>query len=106
MSTATRYEHLVGLHVSDDETYTKYRAAMTPLLEAVGGFFRFDFTIDKTLKGGTDPEINRLFVISFPDQATSERFFEEPAYVAAREQFFDASVDMVERIASFDHAEN
>ncbi len=75
---------------------------MTPLLEAAGGFFRYDFTIDQTLKGATDPAINRLFVISFPDKATSEEFFADPAYVAAKDEFFDSSVGLIERIASFE----
>ena len=51
MSDTTRHETLVGLHVTDHDTYAKYRAAMTPLLEAGGGFFRYDFTIDAMLKG-------------------------------------------------------
>lgn len=40
-----RHEILVGLHVTDESSYAKYRAAMTPLLEGVGGFFRCDFRV-------------------------------------------------------------
>ncbi len=44
MSNATRHEILVGLNVTDDESYSNYRAAMTPLLPEFHGAFRFDFT--------------------------------------------------------------
>lgn len=95
MSEATRHETLVGLHVIDDDAYAKYRTAMTPLLEAVGGFFRYDFTIDAMLKGESDPAINRLFLISFPDAATETAFFANPAYVAAKTEFFEPAVGKV-----------
>ena len=34
------FELLVGLEVSDEESYSKYRKEMTPLLEQYGGGFR------------------------------------------------------------------
>ncbi|MFT4515399.1 MAG: hypothetical protein ACI89X_003058 [Planctomycetota bacterium] len=95
MSEAIRHETLVGLHVTDHNSYAQYRAVMTPLLEAVGGFFRYDFTIDAMLQGDSDPAINRLFLISFPDAATETAFFADPAYVAARNEFFESAVGMV-----------
>jgi uncharacterized protein (DUF1330 family) len=95
MSKTTRHETLVGLHVTDHDAYAKYRAVMTPLLEAVGGFFRYDFTIDAMLKGESDPAINRLFLISFPDAATETTFFADPAYVAAKKEFFEPAVGKV-----------
>lgn len=103
MNHATRRETLVGLHVTDDEGYSKYRAAMTPLLTAAGGSFHYDFKIQETLIGPTDPPINRLFVISFPDEATMGRFFADPKYVAAKEEFFESSVDSVNIMATFEH---
>jgi len=103
MTTATRHEILVGLHVTDNESYSSYRAEVTPLLEAAGGWFRYDFKIGETLIGATDPAINRLFVISFPDEAAKDRFFADPTYVAAKEEFFESAVDMVDIIAAFDH---
>ena len=75
---------------------------MTPLLEAIGGYFRYDFTIDQTLKGATDPAINRLFVISFPDKPASEKFFKGPAYVAAKKEFFESSVDLIRIISEYE----
>jgi len=44
------YEILVGLNVTDDELYQKYRDEMTPILKTYGGGFRYDFTIEKVLK--------------------------------------------------------
>ena len=105
MPTAARYELLVGLHVSDNDLYASYRAAMTPLLEAAGGSFRYDFTIGQTLKGATDPAINRLFVISFPDKAASDRLFADPDYLAVKREFFEASVGLVKIIAAYEHSE-
>ncbi len=103
MPAESRYEILVGLHVTDDASYSRYRAAMTPLLEAVGGSFRYDFTIERMLKGVADPPINRLFVISFPDESTQKAFFEDPEYLAARKKFFEPAVDLIDLIASFHH---
>ena len=47
-------ETLRGLNVSDHERYQAYRDAMSPLLERIGGGFRYDFTIAKTLR--TQPD--------------------------------------------------
>lgn len=105
MPNATRHEILVGLHVTDDESYANYRAAMTPLLEAVGGSFRYDFTIAEMLKGSATPPINRLFVISFPDEAVKESFFTDPRYVAAKREHFESAVDLVDIIATYEHTE-
>lgn len=105
MTEPARHEILVGLHVTDHETYASYRAAMSPLLAEVGGFFRYDFTIDQVLKGAGDPPINRLFVISFPDEATKNAMFADPAYVAVKKQFFEQSVAATNILATYDRAE-
>lgn len=105
MPDQARHEMLVGLHVTDDETYAQYRKAMTPLLTAAGGHFRYDFTIAKMLKGAADPPINRLFVLSFPDHATKEAFFANPEYQRVKARFFESSVESVHLIATYDHAE-
>jgi uncharacterized protein (DUF1330 family) len=82
----------VGLWVVDHEKYAQYRAEMTPLLEAAGGRFRYDFEVARTLKGETGHEINRLFVIQFPDRASKERFFADSRYLEIRARLFDTSV--------------
>ena len=55
------FEMIVGLFVTDQEKYAQYRAEMTPLLEAAGGGFRYDFEVSRTLKAEAGGEINRLF---------------------------------------------
>ncbi|MFT5049520.1 MAG: hypothetical protein ACI8QZ_000913 [Chlamydiales bacterium] len=101
MSTSNRHEILIGLHVSDDAGYQRYRDGMTPLLEACGGTFRYDFRVGEMLRGKAEKPINRLFLISFPDVDTKTRFFSDPAYLAVRGEHFDKAVDVVERIAEF-----
>ncbi len=48
--------------------YQAYREAMSPLLERIGGGFRYDFTIAKTLRNSVGHEINRVFIIYFPNR--------------------------------------
>jgi len=43
-------EYLIGLYVTDDEMYKKYRTAMYPLLQKYGGDFGYDFKIAEVLK--------------------------------------------------------
>ncbi len=56
-------ERLMGLDVADNDGYQAYRDAMSPLLERMGGGFRYDFTIAKTLRSSAGHEINRVFII-------------------------------------------
>lgn len=100
---AETFELLIGLNVTDEETYRRYRAGMTPILAAHGGSFRYDFRIGETLRSETSDTINRVFVLRFPDQATSERFFSNEGYKQVRATFFDASVASVTQIAKFSH---
>lgn len=66
---------LVGLNVSDEENYKKYRLEMTPLLHNIGGKFKYDFTIKETLINHSENEINRVVIISFPNLKSKEDFF-------------------------------
>lgn len=95
-----RHEILVGLHVTDESSYAKYRAAMTPLLEGVGGFFRCDFRVGEVL-AGADRRINRVFVMSFPDIATREAFFADEAYRRIRGEHFEGAVGVAEIVAQY-----
>ena len=92
---------LMALNVVDEETYQAYRDGMTPILTEMGGSFSYDFRIDETLKSAADHAVNRVFVISFPDQATSDVFFADPTYKEIRARFFDASVGGMTEIARF-----
>lgn len=96
------FEMTVGLFVADQEKYAQYRAEMTPLLEAAGGRFRYDFEIARTLKSESDHRINRLFMIEFPDRATKERFFSDSRYVEIRARLFVKAVESTVRIAEHD----
>ena len=97
----TRFESLIGIHVSDDKGYDEYRAGMTPLLEAHGGYFRYDFRVNEMLQGKAEDPFNRVFVISFPDEATMTKFFADEEYKAVRDAHFDRSVRSFGQIASY-----
>ncbi|WP_437688133.1 DUF1330 domain-containing protein [Sorangium sp. So ce176] len=84
---------LMGLQVTDEAAYASYRARMTPILSTYGGAFGHDFVVARVLKG--DERINRVFTIVFPDRATRERFFADPAYRAVKAEFFEPAVAAV-----------
>ena len=95
-------EIVIGLNVTDEERYTRYRAGMTPILTEHGGSFRYDFRVGEVLKAERNERINRLFVLSFPDSQTKERFFANPDYLAVRAEFFDTSVADIAMIAEYE----
>lgn len=86
-------EILVGLNVLDPDGYQTYREKMTPLLTHVGGHFRYDFAIAQTLKSETDHNINRVFVICFPDFESKDKLFNSDEYKKIKQQFFEKSVE-------------
>ncbi len=98
------YEVLVGINVTNDDGYTKYRDAMTPLLESTGGGFRYDFKVSEVLKNEEGNPINRVFAIYFTDKEAMETFFSNKEYTQIRSEFFDSSVDAVTRIAEYTHS--
>ena len=79
--------------MTDHEKYAQYRAEIAPLLEAAGGRFRYDFEVARTLKSEAGHEINRLFVIQFPDRASKERFFADSRYLEIRARLFEKAVE-------------
>ena len=96
------FENLVGLHVTDDAKYAEYRAAMTPLLTAHGGGFRYDFEVSRVLISETAPAINRVFMIGFPSRAAAEAVFADPSYVAVRRALFEPAVSSITQLAAYD----
>lgn len=86
------FERIMGIEVTDETEYHKYREAMTPLLESVGGYFGFDFKVAEVLKSETDDKINRVFTITFPCEATMNKFFTSEDYLAIKKRYFDGSV--------------
>lgn len=86
------FDWIIGLNVTDAGLYGQYRAEMTPLLEAAGGQFAYDFEIARTLRNASAHEINRVFVIRFPDRTARETYFQDPAYLAIRAKYFERAV--------------
>lgn len=95
------FEMTVGLFVVDREKYAQYRAEIAPLLDAAGARFRYDFEVARTLKSEADHDINRVFVIQFPDRATKERFFTDSQYVEIHARVFDRAVQGTAIIAQY-----
>ena len=95
------YEMTVGLLVVDQERYAQYRKEMRPLLEEAGGAFRYDFDVARVLRGEGGAEINRAFVLRFPDQSSKERFFADARYVEIKRRLFDPAVKARVAIAEY-----
>ncbi|HET7540415.1 MAG TPA: DUF1330 domain-containing protein [Polyangiaceae bacterium] len=86
-------ETLMALDVVDAELYAKYRAAMTPLLEAHGGSFGIDLWVAEVLRAPADQApFNRMFTILFPSHERRQAFFSNPEYLAVRKALFEPSV--------------
>lgn len=95
-------ESLVGLNVKDHEMYQKYREGMTPILAKMGGGFRYDFIVEKTLRGEADHEINRLFIIYFPNAEIRDKFFSNEDYKEVRTKYFDPAVLNTTKLAEYE----
>jgi len=63
------FRKTVGLLVVDQKKYAQYRAEIAPLLEAAGARFRYDFDVARTMKTEVAHDINRVFLIQFPNRA-------------------------------------
>ena len=96
------FEITVGLLVADHDRYAQYRAEIAPLLLASGGRFRFDFEIARTLKREAEHEINRLFVLQFPDRVAKERFFANAQYREIRARLYESAVTGTTVIAEYE----
>jgi uncharacterized protein (DUF1330 family) len=86
------FERIMGLCVSDDAEYQRYREGMTPILHSYGGAFGFDFKVSDVLISKTTDDINRVFTIDFPSKEIMDQFFSCEEYLAVKKQFFDKSV--------------
>ena len=95
------FEMTVGLFVADHEKYAAYRAEIAPLLEAAGGRFRYDVDVARNRKSEAHHDINRLFVIHFPDRARKESFFNDSQYREIRGRLFEKAVEGVTIIAEY-----
>lgn len=95
------YEMTVGLLVQDQARYEQYRSEIRPLLEEIGGAFRYDFIVARVLQSENGAEINRAFVLRFPDQSSKERFFADPRYLEIRRRWFEPAVKARVTIAEY-----
>ena len=96
-----RFERLVGLYITDDNIYTKYRENMTPILQRYGGGFAYDFKIAETLQNESEKPINRLFLIYFHDELSMNKFFSNKEYLKIKEEYFDISVSSSHEILKY-----
>jgi len=87
------------LFVADQDKYAQYRAEIAPLLEATGGAFRYDFAVATALKSEVGHDINRVFILRFPDREAKECFFTHSQYLEIRARLFDAAVRRMTIIA-------
>jgi uncharacterized protein (DUF1330 family) len=94
-------ELVVALQVDNADTYKRYRAEIRPLLEKAGGAFRYDFEVAQTLVNGTQHNINRVFVLAFPDADAKARFFADPSYRKIRSRLYEAAVSGTTVIAEY-----
>ena len=96
------YEMMIGLTVADEAAYARYREAMTPLLTAHGGGFRYDFRISEVLRSEADHEINRVFAIWFGDRARKDAFFGDATYQAIKAAHFVGAVTGTTVLAEYE----
>ncbi|MCG7899269.1 MAG: DUF1330 domain-containing protein [Candidatus Thiodiazotropha lotti] len=87
------FERIMGLNVTDDEAYQKYREEMEPILNSIGAAFGYDFKIAEVLRSKTDQPINRVFTIDFPNRAVMQAFFERPDYLAIKQRHLDGAIN-------------
>lgn len=86
------FERIMGIYVSDDEEYQRYREGMLPILHSFGGAFGFDFKVSDVLLSKTEDPINRVFTLDFPSREIMDEFFSNPEYLAVKKRHFVHSV--------------
>lgn len=95
-------ERLVGLFVTDDDLYQKYREEMHPILQTYGGAFGYDFKVSEVLKSKVEAPINRVFTIFFENEASMNAFFADKKYLAVRNRYYEPSVSATTVIAKYE----
>ena len=95
-------EMLVGLQVVDDVAYQSYREGMTPILEAYGGGFGYDFKVSDVLKSENETPINRVFTIYFESEDAMHSFFSNAEYLEVKKRYFEKSVTDTTIIATYE----
>ena len=96
------FEILMGIHVTDDNEFQKYRDGMEPILNSVGGSVGYDFRISEVLLSKTDDEINRVFTMEFPSEKVMNDFLSRPEYLKVKSTYLDRSVKTRTTIAMYE----
>jgi uncharacterized protein (DUF1330 family) len=94
-----RHTRVMGVWVTDQAGYGRYRAAIAPVLARFGGRFGYDLVVSEVLKSEVEAPINRVFTLVFPDRRACEGFFSDPEYVEIRAKRFVPSVGSTTVIA-------
>ena len=97
-----RFQRVVGLYVTDEDMYTKYREAMLPILETFGGGFSYDFKVSEVLKSEVEEKINRVFIIYFKNEESMNLFFSNEKYLEIKQKYFLPSVANATEIARYE----
>jgi len=95
-------ERLVGLFVTNEELYGKYREEMFPILQRYKGGFGYDFKVSKVLKSEVDESINRVFTIFFESEALMNGFFSDEKYLDIRNKYYEPSVSATTVISKYE----
>ena len=86
------FERIMGMFITDDDEYQKYREGMLPILKSYGGSFGFDFKVSEVLLSKTEDDINRVFTIEFPSREVMDAFFSNGDYLDIQKRHFNHSV--------------
>ncbi|NQU56645.1 MAG: DUF1330 domain-containing protein [Rhodospirillales bacterium] len=79
----TPYYLIVDVQINDMDEYKKYMERAKPIAESYGGEYLVRGGDFKVLEGDYFTP-RRLVLIRFPDKASGESFFNDPAYQDAR----------------------
>ncbi|MEM7644974.1 MAG: DUF1330 domain-containing protein [Pseudomonadota bacterium] len=94
------HDTIVAINVTEEAGYARYRAAMTPVLTQYGGRFAHDFRVVETLTTDAPHPVTRVFTLRLPDPESTDAFFADPAYQAAKAAHYDQAVEGFTILAS------
>ncbi len=77
MADESRRTIVVAIEMTDEETYTCFRASIRPILAECGGCFEWDLRRGEVLTRPQGAVVNRVFAISFPSRERRVALFED-----------------------------
>ena len=76
---------IFALKVNNPDIYARYRAAIAPVMEKLGGTVTKEYDIAGALHSDAQEEdVTKIAMFTFPDKASLEAFFSDPVYQAAK----------------------